>query len=79
MKRALKLSALMLTSVLAILTTQAQTARKIKVDYKETTLKNGLRVITVEDHSAPVIAISVNYMSAHEPSERSTGLHIVRT
>src|SRR5918993_3535622 len=60
MKRALKLSALLLTSV-AILVTQAQTARKIKVDYKETTLKNGLRVITVEDHSAPVISISVNY------------------
>src|ERR671913_1953832 len=60
MKRALKLSALLLTSV-AILVTQAQTARKIKVDFKETTLKNGLRVITVEDHSAPVIAISVTY------------------
>src|SRR5918995_66207 len=60
MKRALKLSALLLTSV-AILVTQAQTARKIKVDYKETTLKNGLRVITVEDHSAPVIALSVTY------------------
>jgi zinc protease len=34
---------------------------KVKVDFKETTLKNGLRVITVEDHSAPVVAIAVTY------------------
>jgi zinc protease len=40
---------------------QAQTAPKIHVDIKETTLKNGLRVITVEDPTAPVIAVSVNY------------------
>jgi len=40
---------------------QAQTARNVRVDFKETTLKNGLRVITVEDHSAPVIAVSVTY------------------
>src|SRR6476659_1929763 len=39
----------------------AQAARNVRVDFKETTLKNGLRVITVEDHSAPVIAVSVTY------------------
>jgi zinc protease len=61
MKRASKFLAPLFICVLAILATQAQTARRINVDYKETTLKNGLRVITVEDHSAPVIAISVNY------------------
>jgi predicted Zn-dependent peptidase len=33
----------------------------VRVDFKETTLKNGLRVITVEDHSAPVVAISIAY------------------
>jgi len=33
----------------------------VRVDFKETTLKNGLRVITVEDHSAPVIAVSITY------------------
>jgi predicted Zn-dependent peptidase len=33
----------------------------VRVDFKETTLKNGLRVITVEDHSAPVVAISITY------------------
>ena len=61
MRRASKFLAPLFVCALAILATQAQTARKINVDYKETTLKNGLRVITVEDHSAPVIAISVNY------------------
>jgi predicted Zn-dependent peptidase len=33
----------------------------VRVDFKETTLKNGLRVITVEDHSAPVVAVSITY------------------
>src|SRR4051812_4465895 len=35
--------------------------RTVHVDYKETKLKNGLRVITVEDHSAPVIALDITY------------------
>jgi zinc protease len=61
MKRTSKLLAPLFVCALAILATQAQTARKINVEFKETTLKNGLRVITVEDHSAPVIAISINY------------------
>src|SRR5207247_10894691 len=39
----------------------AQTGRSMHVDLKETRLANGLRVITVEDHSAPVIAIDVCY------------------
>ncbi len=46
---------------LAAVSVQAQAVRNVRVDYKETTLKNGLRVITVEDRSAPVIAISVTY------------------
>ena len=40
---------------------QGQAARKVHVDLKETTLKNGLRIITVEDHTAPVVAINVTY------------------
>ncbi|MDQ3816806.1 MAG: insulinase family protein, partial [Acidobacteriota bacterium] len=35
--------------------------RNVHVNYKETKLKNGLRVITVEDHSSPVIAIDITY------------------
>ena len=61
MKRASKLVALLSLCALAVLNAPAQTARKVKVDYKETILKNGLRVITVEDDSAPVVAISVTY------------------
>jgi predicted Zn-dependent peptidase len=36
-------------------------ASKVSVNFKETKLKNGLRVITVEDHTAPVIALSITY------------------
>jgi zinc protease len=46
---------------LALLNGHAQTSRNVRVDFKETTLKNGLRVITVEDHTAPVVAISITY------------------
>jgi predicted Zn-dependent peptidase len=38
----------------------AQT-RNPHIDWKETRLANGLRVITVEDHTAPVIAVDVTY------------------
>ncbi len=61
MKRATALFASLLVALLAVIAVQAQAPRKVKVDFKETTLKNGLRVITVEDHSAPVVSISVNY------------------
>ena len=33
----------------------------VRVTYKETKLKNGLRVITVEDRSAPVVALAITY------------------
>jgi zinc protease len=36
-------------------------ASSVHVSFKETKLKNGLRVITVEDHSAPVIALDITY------------------
>src|SRR3989441_140143 len=39
----------------------AQTGRSMHVDLKETRLANGLRVITVEDHNTPVIAVNVTY------------------
>src|ERR1043166_4375329 len=31
------------------------------INLRQTKLKNGLRVITVEDHSAPVIALDITY------------------
>jgi zinc protease len=42
-------------------TAAAQTARSMRIDMKETRLPNGLRVITAEDHNAPVIAIDITY------------------
>ena len=38
-----------------------QATRNPHIEWKETRLANGLRVITVEDHSAPVIAVDVTY------------------
>ncbi len=55
-----KLLVAIFTSVIAA-AVQAQTPSKLHVDFKETSLKNGLRVITVEDHYAPVVAVSVTY------------------
>ena len=61
MRRASRFFAPLFVCALSILSVQAQMARKVHVDYKETTLKNGLRVVTVEDHSAPVVALSITY------------------
>ena len=61
MRRVSKFLLPVFVCALAVLHGQAQSTRSVRVDFKETTLKNGLRVITVEDHSAPVIALSVTY------------------
>lgn len=61
MRRVSKLLLTLLICALVVVPGLAQTARNVRVNFKETTLKNGLRVITVEDRSAPVIAISVTY------------------
>ncbi|HJX92806.1 MAG TPA: pitrilysin family protein [Pyrinomonadaceae bacterium] len=61
MRRVSKFLSALLVCTLSVIAVQAQTAGNVRVDFKETTLKNGLRVITVEDHSAPVIAVSVTY------------------
>jgi len=39
----------------------ATPAGQVRVDFSEVTLKNGLRVQLVEDHSTPVIALNVAY------------------
>lgn len=63
---------------LLVVTAPAQGSRKVQTDFKETTLKNGLRVITVEDHSAPVIAVSVTYNvgSRNEKAGRTGFAHL---
>lgn len=45
----------------SVLLALAGSALAQKVDLKDTRLANGLRVITVEDHNAPVIAVNVTY------------------
>lgn len=50
----------LLICAVAAIGARAQTPN-VRVDFKDTTLKNGLRVITIEDHSAPVVAISISY------------------
>ena len=61
MRRVSKYLSPLVVCALAVLSAYAQAPRNVQVDFKETTLKNGLRVITVEDHSAPVVAISLTY------------------
>lgn len=60
MRPYLKLLSVALLLVLAA-AAAAQTAKPIRLDLKETRLPNGLRVITVEDKSAPVIALDITY------------------
>ena len=47
--------------IVCVLAAAALAQSKAHVDFKETRLPNGLRVITVEDHSAPVVALNVMY------------------
>ncbi len=42
-------------------TISAQQAKKNAINFKDVKLKNGLRVLLVEDHSAPVISLAINY------------------
>jgi len=73
MRRVSKLFLPLLVCALAVLNGQAQT-RSVRVNFNETTLKNGLRVITVEDPSAPVIAVSVTYnVGSRNEREGRTG------
>ncbi|MGH8179175.1 MAG: M16 family metallopeptidase, partial [Steroidobacter sp.] len=47
---------------------------KVRVDFTETTLGNGLRVQLIEDHSAPVIALNIAYdVGSRNESKGLTG------
>ncbi|HEX6718455.1 MAG TPA: pitrilysin family protein [Pyrinomonadaceae bacterium] len=61
MRRVSKLLSLLFVCAFAVVSAVGQAPRNVRVDFKETTLKNGLHVITVEDHSAPVVALSITY------------------
>lgn len=60
MKVMRRLLAFTLTGLLAA-TAGAQEARKVKVDFTDVRLKNGLRVLLVEDHNAPVVSVAITY------------------
>jgi len=78
MRRVSRIFLPLLFCALAVINGQAQSTHNPRVDFKETTLKNGLRVLTIEDHSAPVIAISVTYKvgSANERQGRTGFAHL---
>jgi predicted Zn-dependent peptidase len=62
MKRSITpLISLLICSLFSTGLIAASPGRDVRVDFKETTLRNGLRVITVEDHSAPVISLAITY------------------
>jgi zinc protease len=83
-----KLSALvvcavaLLSAALFVATASAQKSSmptKIpKINYQERTLKNGLRVLSVEDHSSPTVSIQVWYHvgSKDDPNGRSGFAHL---
>ena len=50
--------------------TSAQT-----VEFRDTTLDNGLRVIIAEDHVAPVVSIAVNYDVGSRDERRGRPVH----
>jgi len=60
MKQTKHLLSISLVSVL-VLTASAQQPRKVNVDFKDVKLKNGLRVLLVEDHNAPVVSVAITY------------------
>src|SRR5215218_2683746 len=60
-KQRLMIGLLLACALVAQATALAVPGAGVRVAYKETKLKNGLRVITVEDHSAPVIALAITY------------------
>jgi zinc protease len=53
----------LLVSIVCLFVASAVPAQtnKRKVDFQETVLKNGLRVLIVEDRSAPVVALAITY------------------
>ncbi len=58
---------------------EVQRAPSYRVAYHDTTLANGLRVLTVESHFAPVVAgeLFVNFGSRYDPAARGGLAHLL--
>jgi predicted Zn-dependent peptidase len=72
------MSRLAATACVLSLICAAQTSAQMKIDYEEYALDNGLRVLLVEDHSAPVVTVNVwyNVGSRNERVGRSGFAHL---
>jgi len=57
----IKSSLVLSLASLLIVTAIAQQPRKVKLEFKDVKLKNGLRVLIVEDHNAPVVSVAITY------------------
>jgi predicted Zn-dependent peptidase len=68
----------LIATLLFALAGTAAAQSSLHVNLKETRLPNGLRVITVEDHNAPVIAVNVTYNvgSRNERAGRTGFAHL---
>ncbi|MDX6384217.1 MAG: zinc protease [Blastocatellia bacterium] len=68
----------LIATLLFALAGTATAQSSLHVNLKETRLPNGLRVITVEDHNAPVIAVNVTYNvgSRNERAGRTGFAHL---
>jgi zinc protease len=74
MKRIKLLTALALVAI-CFASTAAQQQKRVRVDFKDFKLANGLRVLLVEDHTAPVVSIAVTYdVGSRDERRGRTGL-----
>ena len=77
MKRRLLLLATLVTLLIAPLMVHSQVTMP-PIRFRERTLKNGMRVLSAEDHSSPTVAIQVWYHvgSKDDPERRSGFAHL---
>jgi zinc protease len=54
-------ASLLLSACLTLVAAQVRAESKPLFDYRESTLDNGLHVITLEDHSCPIVAVELWY------------------
>lgn len=70
--------AVLLCFAAALVSTGCATQQSGKFDYRQTELKNGLKVVTLEDHSCPIVAVHLWYHvgSKDENPERQGFAHM---
>jgi zinc protease len=81
MQRIISVVATLIVALVSPFTVATKTVAQVKVpqlSYRDRTLPNGLRVLSVEDHSSPTVAIQVWYKvgSKDDPEGRSGFAHL---